>query len=68
MSEIINNTIRKYIKLLKRRKTQYTFRQAFDLVCAQIKQEQAMNDADMEGLKDEIWSRLNDNWPFTDII
>jgi len=68
MNELLKNKIRKYIKLLKKRKTNYNFRQAYDLICTQIKQEEALNEEDMEGVKDEIWSRLKENWPFKDVI
>jgi hypothetical protein len=68
MSEIVKSKIRKYIKLLKKRKEKYTFRQAYELICNQIKQEEALNEEDMEGIRDEIWTRLKENWPFIDVI
>lgn len=64
MCEILKNKIRKYIKLLKKRNVKYTINQAYDLICEQIKMEEAFNEEDMEGVKDEIWTRLEENWPF----
>lgn len=60
--------IRKYIKFLKKSKTKYSLKQAYELIYGQIKQEGAFNEEDMEGAKDEIWSRLEENWLFEDKI
>jgi len=68
MNELIKNKIRRYIKLLKKKNEKYTFRQAYDLICVQIKMDEALNEEDMEDIKDEIWTRLNENWPFNDVI
>lgn len=68
MSEIVKNKIRTYIKKLKRQKTKYSFKQAFDLIYTQIKMDEAYNDEDMEQVSDEIWTRLKENWPFKKVI
>ncbi len=64
VNAILVAKIRKYIKLLKKKNEKYTFRQAYDLICEQIKMDEAFNEEDMEGVKDEIWTRLKENWPF----
>lgn len=68
MSEILKSKIRKYIKLLKKKNEKYSFKQAYDLIYQQIKMEEAFNEEDMEGIADEIWSRLKENWPFKNKI
>lgn len=68
MSELLKSKIRKYIKLLRKRNEKYSFKQAYDLLYQQVKMEEAFNEADMETVADEIWSRLKENWPFENKI